>query len=90
MSSGHASLSMEIAFKCMALMAAALLILMPTSPLRAADLDAFWEQPRKGANSFNGAPPDEAYYHALADTGATWVRLAFQQVAFGPARLPVG
>ena len=70
---------MEIAFKCMALMAAALLILMPTSPLRAADLDAFWEQPRKGANSFNGAPPDEAYYHALADTGATWVRLAFSK-----------
>jgi len=46
-------------------------------PLRAADLDAFWNTPRKGGNSFNGAPPDEAYFRALAGTGATWVRLAF-------------
>ena len=51
--------------------------LLLSLPLHAADLDAFWETPRKGGNSFNGAPPDEAYFRALADTGATWVRLAF-------------
>ncbi|MCR6662060.1 MAG: glycoside hydrolase family 5 protein [Luteimonas sp.] len=48
-------------------------------PSRAADLDAFWSVPRKGGNSFNQVPPDEAYFHALADSGATWVRLAFSK-----------
>ena len=54
-------------------------MLMLAGAVRAADLDAFWDTPRKGGNSFNGAPPDEAYYRALADTGATWVRLAFDK-----------
>ncbi len=58
-------------------LAAVLLGLLLALPLHAADLDAFWDVPRKGGNSFNGAPPDAAYFHALADTGATWVRLAF-------------
>lgn len=48
-------------------------------PLRAADLDAFWSTQRKGGNSFNEVPPDEAYFEALADSGATWVRLAFSK-----------
>lgn len=45
--------------------------------LQAAEPDGFWEVPRKGGNSFNRLPPDEAYFRALAGTGATWVRLAF-------------
>ncbi len=35
--------------------------------------------PRHGANSFNEAPPDAAYFAALKATGATWVRLAFSK-----------
>ncbi|MCD9032058.1 glycoside hydrolase family 5 protein [Luteimonas sp. Y-2-2-4F] len=45
----------------------------------AADLISFWDSPRKGGNSFNAAPPDEAYFQALAATGATWVRLTFSK-----------
>ena len=75
----HATTQMRISFSRLALINAALLMLVLTLPLRAADLDAFWEQPRKGANSFNGEPPDETYFRALADTGATWVRLTFSK-----------
>ena len=50
-----------------------------TSPAAAADLISFWDKPQKGANSFNGAPPDQAYFDALAATGATWVRLTFSK-----------
>ena len=77
MNDQHAATQIPIPSSRIALIAAALLML--TLPLRAADLDAFWERPRKGANSFNGAPPDEAYFRALADTGATWVRLTFSK-----------
>ena len=77
MNDQHATTQIPIPFSRIVLIAAALLML--TLPLRAADLDAFWEQPRKGANSFNGAPPDEAYFRALAGTGATWVRLTFSK-----------
>ena len=77
MNDQHATTQIPIPFSRIVLIAAALLML--TLPLRAADLDAFWERPRKGANSFNGAPPDEAYFRALADTGATWVRLTFSK-----------
>lgn len=45
----------------------------------AADLITFWDQPRKGGNSFNAAPPDTAYFKALAATGASWVRLTFSK-----------
>ncbi|MCR4268579.1 glycoside hydrolase family 5 protein [Nitratireductor sp. ZSWI3] len=45
----------------------------------AADLMSFWDVPRKGGNSFNAAPPDGAYFKALAATGATWVRLTFSK-----------
>lgn len=41
---------------------------------QAADI-AFWDTPRHGGNSFNGQPPDEAYFRALRATGATWARL---------------
>jgi hypothetical protein len=35
--------------------------------------------PQHGANSFNGAPPDAAYFRALRGHGATWVRLSFSK-----------
>lgn len=40
---------------------------------------AFWDTPQRGANSFNAAPPDRAYFDALRGTGATWVRLTFSK-----------
>lgn len=45
----------------------------------AADLIGFWDGQQKGGNSFNEAPPDAAYFKALAATGATWVRLTFSK-----------
>lgn len=48
------------------------------APAQAADI-AFWDRPRHGGNSFNGQPPDEAYFRALRATGATWVRLTFSK-----------
>ena len=75
----YANLLMPVPFLRLLLVAIASTMLALVMPLRAADLDAFWEQPRKGGNSFNGAPPDEAYFRALADTGATWVRLTFSK-----------
>jgi len=45
----------------------------------AADTIDFWNTPRHGANSFNGAPPDAAYFRALRGHGATWVRLGFSK-----------
>lgn len=50
-----------------------------TGRAAAADLISFWNSPQKGGNSFNGAPPDQAYFEALAQTGATWVRLTFSK-----------
>lgn len=50
-----------------------------TLPAHGADLIGFWDVPRKGANSFNSTPPDEAYFKALAATRATWVRLTFSK-----------
>jgi hypothetical protein len=45
----------------------------------AADPIAFWDMPRHGGNSFNQAPPDQAYFDALAGYGATWVRLSYDK-----------
>ncbi len=59
-----------------ALCFAAALALAATSA-HAADLLGFWDTPQHGGNSFNGAPPDLAYFKALRATGATWVRLTF-------------
>nr|AIA83909.1 CAZy families GH5 protein [uncultured Pseudomonas sp.] len=55
------------------------LALAAATPASAADRIGFWDVPRAGANSFNVAPPDAAYFEALAATGATWVRLAFSK-----------
>ena len=48
-----------------------------SAPAFAADLIDFWNTPQRGANSFNDAPPDDAYFRALRGYGATWVRLSF-------------
>ncbi len=55
------------------------LIATLSTPLKAADLIGFWGTPQRGANSFNGLPPDQAYFDALSATGATWVRLTFSK-----------
>lgn len=46
---------------------------------QAADLIDFWDTPRHGGNSFNRLPPDQAYFQALKDYGATWVRLSYDK-----------
>lgn len=58
---------------------ALILVMALALPAQAADLMGFWATPRKGANSFNAAPPEEAYFEALAATGASWVRLSFSK-----------
>lgn len=56
----------------------ALAILFGLTAPAVADI-SFWNVPRHGGNSFNGAPPGEAYFRALRATGATWVRLTFSK-----------
>ena len=57
---------------------ALLALLLFALPARAGDPMAYWDaQPRRGANSFNGAPPSQAYFDALGATGAEWVRLTW-------------
>ena len=45
----------------------------------AADMIAFWDKPERGGNSFNRLPPDQAYFDALQDYGASWVRLSYDK-----------
>ncbi len=45
----------------------------------AADLMSFWDVPQSGANSFNRIPPDQKYFNALHNYGASWVRLTFEK-----------
>jgi len=47
--------------------------------LHAADLIHFWDEPQHGGNSFNRLPPDQAYFEALENYGATWVRLIYDK-----------
>ncbi|MFQ6576338.1 glycoside hydrolase family 5 protein [Pseudomonas sp. UM16] len=46
---------------------------------KAADLIDFWEVPRHGGNSFNRLAPDQAYFQALKNYGASWVRLSYDK-----------
>jgi Cellulase (glycosyl hydrolase family 5) len=46
---------------------------------QASDSIAFWDVPQRGANCFNEAPPDAAYFQALRAYGATWVRLTYSK-----------
>jgi hypothetical protein len=59
--------------------ATAIIAALPLRAVSAADLMDFWDVPRHGANCFNEAPPDEAYFRALRGHGATWVRVAFSK-----------
>jgi hypothetical protein len=52
---------------------------MLSVPAFAADPMHFWNTPQRGANSFNGTPPDAEYFRALRGYGATWVRLTFSK-----------
>ena len=38
---------------------------------------SWWDQPRRGANSFNRLPPDQAYFQAFAGLGGEWMRVTF-------------
>jgi hypothetical protein len=40
---------------------------------------SFWDKPQQGGNSFNRLPPDQAYFDALQQYGATWVRLSYDK-----------
>ena len=54
----------------------------------AADTMAFWDVPQRGANCFNEAPPDAAYFQALRAYGATWVRLTCSKWPSADKRQP--
>lgn len=53
--------------------------LLLSAHTQAADLITFWDHPQYGGNSFNRLPPDEAYFKALREYGATWVRLTWDK-----------
>lgn len=55
------------------------LLALTSLPAAAADLIDFWDTPRHGGNSFNRLPPEQPYFQALADYGATWVRLSYDK-----------
>lgn len=55
------------------------LLILCSLPTSAADLIGFWDSPRHGGNSFNRLPPDQAYFQALKDYGATWTRLSYDK-----------
>jgi len=59
--------------------AALALVLSLNAPSQAVDLIQFWDTPQHGGNSFNRLPPDAAYFKALHDYGATWVRLSYDK-----------
>lgn len=55
------------------------LSLTMTCAANAADLISFWDKPQHGGNSFNRLPPDQTYFDALKDYGASWVRLSYDK-----------
>jgi hypothetical protein len=55
------------------------LLWLVAAPVPGADAISFWDQVRRGANSFNETPPDAAYFRALRGYGAHWVRLSFSK-----------
>ncbi|MBZ9655084.1 glycoside hydrolase family 5 protein [Phyllobacterium lublinensis] len=50
-----------------------------TCGAQAADIIGFWDKPQHGGNSFNRLPPDQAYFDALKNYGASWVRLSYDK-----------
>ena len=57
----------------------ALLLALFTGAASAADPLLFWQSPQYGGNSFNRLPPDTAYFQALHNYGASWVRLVWDK-----------
>jgi hypothetical protein len=51
----------------------------PSGVFAADDPMTFWDQQRRGGNSFNRLPPDQAYFDALRAHGARWVRLSYDK-----------
>lgn len=60
-------------------MPALLLLGVLSGAAGAADMIAFWDKPERGGNSFNRLPPDQAYFDALQNYGASWVRLSYDK-----------
>jgi hypothetical protein len=56
-----------------------LLLLACLFTLTAAAPIDWWDVQRRGGNSFNQAPPDRAYFAALAGYRADWVRMTFDK-----------
>lgn len=54
-------------------------LMLTSGSTNAADKMDFWQQPQHGGNSFNRLPPNEAYFKALHDYGASWVRLSWDK-----------
>ncbi|MEM8872618.1 MAG: cellulase family glycosylhydrolase [Planctomycetota bacterium] len=54
----------------------AIMIVLGLASMAHAD---FWDEPRHGANSFNGAPPDRTYFDAASDAGIEWIRLTWSK-----------
>ncbi|MFK4064149.1 glycoside hydrolase family 5 protein [Brucella anthropi] len=50
-----------------------------SSVVCAAEKSEFWSLQQRGGNSFNRFPPDAAYYRALHNYGASWVRLSYDK-----------
>ncbi|MEL7240255.1 MAG: cellulase family glycosylhydrolase, partial [Planctomycetota bacterium] len=61
------------------LCAATLICAFAVTPTFGEQADDFWQEQRAGANSFNGAPPDLAYFEAAHDAGITWMRLTWSK-----------
>ena len=55
------------------------LLVLSGATAQAADLIGFWDTPQRGGNSFNRLPPEQAYYQALRDYGASWVRVSYDK-----------
>ncbi len=54
-------------------------ILLSVTNSNAAEKMDFWLNPQHGGNSFNRIPPNQAYFKALHDYGASWVRLSWDK-----------
>ncbi|MFG6653069.1 glycoside hydrolase family 5 protein [Scandinavium sp. M-37] len=58
---------------------AAMILATLSTPSLASDEITFWDTPQYGGNSFNRLPPRSAYFTALHDYGASWVRLSYDK-----------
>lgn len=56
-----------------------IIILQPLSFAAMTEKMDFWLQPQHGGNSFNRLPPNQDYFAALHNYGASWVRLSWDK-----------